>query len=167
MVNGPQEVAADPEEILHQSVHREKALRLRSGFEAPHLALALPDRLVGDLRAIVGVLVCAVDHRRHHGVAGRRITARLVGDQPSRNAWRLNNLRKKRMAARRLRLDCTRMSSTIVPQEFNFDDYFTVDEILRFNAGYFGIRRHDAKKRVDELLDQFNLAHKKDTHVRR
>ncbi len=55
----------------------------------------------------------------------------------------------------------------VVPQEFNFDDYFTVDEILRFNAGYFGLRRHDARRRVDELLDQFNLAHKKDTHVRK
>ncbi len=55
----------------------------------------------------------------------------------------------------------------VVPQEFNFDDYFNVDEILRFNAGYFGIRRQDARRRVDELLDQFNLAHKKDTHVRK
>ncbi len=54
----------------------------------------------------------------------------------------------------------------LVPQEFNFDDYFTVDEILRFYAGYFGIRRHEARKRVDELLDQFNLAPKKEAHVR-
>ena len=55
----------------------------------------------------------------------------------------------------------------VVPQEFNFDDYFTVIEILQFNAGYFGIRRHEARRRVDELLDQLNLAHKKDTHVRK
>ncbi len=54
----------------------------------------------------------------------------------------------------------------VVPQEFNFDDYFTVDEILRFYAGYFGIGRQEARKRVDELLDQFNLAQKRDTHVR-
>ena len=86
MVNGPQVVAAHTKEILNRSVHREKALRLRSGFEAPHLALALPGRLVGDLRAIVGVLVRAVNHRRYHGVAGRRIAAQLVGDQPSRDA---------------------------------------------------------------------------------
>ncbi len=26
----------------------------------------------------------------------------------------------------------------LVPQEFNFDDYFTVDEILRFYAGWVG-----------------------------
>ncbi len=55
----------------------------------------------------------------------------------------------------------------VVPQEFNFDDYFTVDEILQFYAGYFGIRRDEARRRVDELLDQFNLAQKKDTHVRK
>ncbi len=55
----------------------------------------------------------------------------------------------------------------LVPQEFNFDDYFTVEEILRFYAGYFGIRRHQARKRVDELLHQFNLAQKSKTHVRK
>ncbi len=54
----------------------------------------------------------------------------------------------------------------LVPQEFNFDDYFTVGEILRFYAGYFGIRRDEARKRVDALLDQFSLAPKEDTHVR-
>ncbi len=42
----------------------------------------------------------------------------------------------------------------LVPQEFNFDDYFTVEEILRFYAGYFGMRRREARKRVDELLVQ-------------
>ena len=55
----------------------------------------------------------------------------------------------------------------VVPQEFNFDDYFTVEEILLFYAGYFGIRRHQARKRVDELLHQFNLAQKRTTHVRK
>lgn len=54
----------------------------------------------------------------------------------------------------------------LVPQEFNFDDYFTVGEILRFYAGYFGIRRDEARKRVDALLNQFSLAAKEDTHVR-
>ena len=55
----------------------------------------------------------------------------------------------------------------LVPQEFNFDDYFTVEEILRFYAGYFGIRRGQARKRVDELLHQFNLVQKSKTHVRK
>ena len=54
----------------------------------------------------------------------------------------------------------------LVPQEFNFDDYFTVEEILRFYAGYFGMRRREARKRVDELLVQFDLAQKRNVHVR-
>jgi hypothetical protein len=61
-MDGSQKVAADPKEILHGSVHREKPLRMGSGFETPHLALALSGRLVGDFRPIVGVLVLAVDH---------------------------------------------------------------------------------------------------------
>ncbi len=54
----------------------------------------------------------------------------------------------------------------LVPQEFIFDDYFTVEEILRFYAGYFGMRRREAKRRVDGLLVQFDLAQKRKAHVR-
>ena len=54
----------------------------------------------------------------------------------------------------------------LVPQEFNFDDYLNVSEILRFYAGYFGLRRKEARKRVDELLEQFDLTEKRKTHVR-
>ncbi len=39
----------------------------------------------------------------------------------------------------------------LVPQEFNFDDYFTVIEILRFNAGYFGIRRLPKRRLASRL----------------
>ena len=54
-----------------------------------------------------------------------------------------------------------------VPQEFNFDDFFTVDEIMRYYAGYFGIRGHEARKRVDELLEKFDLTQKKKVDVTR
>jgi len=54
-----------------------------------------------------------------------------------------------------------------VPQEFNFDDFFTVDEIMRYYAGYFGIRGPEARKRVDELLEQFDLTQKKKVDVTR
>ncbi|MEE9282457.1 MAG: ABC transporter ATP-binding protein [Nitrososphaerales archaeon] len=54
----------------------------------------------------------------------------------------------------------------LMPQEFNFDDYFNIDEILLFYAGYFGIRRNEARKRIDELLDQLGLTEKRKTHVR-
>jgi hypothetical protein len=85
MMDGPQEVAADPKQILNGSVHREKPLRLASGFEPAHLSFSLPGRLVGDFRPIVRVLVRAVNHRRHYGAAGRGVTAQLVGDQSSRD----------------------------------------------------------------------------------
>jgi len=84
-MDGPQEVAADPKEILDGSMHREKPLRLGSRFEPAHLTLPLPGRLVGDFRPIVRVLVRAVDHGRHHGAVGRWVTAQFVGDQSSRD----------------------------------------------------------------------------------
>ena len=82
VVHSAEQMPADAKEILHGSVHREKPLRVRGGFEAPHLALPLPGRLVGDFRQIVRVLVRAVDHRRHHGPERRWVAASLVGDQP-------------------------------------------------------------------------------------
>ena len=88
MMDGPQEMAADTKEILHGSVHREKSLRVGTGFEPAHLALPLPGRLVGDFRPVVRVLVRAVNHGRHHGAAGRGVTAQLVGDQSSRDTAR-------------------------------------------------------------------------------
>ena len=45
-VSCPQEVASNTKEILNGSVHREKPLRVGSGFEPAHLALSLPGRLV-------------------------------------------------------------------------------------------------------------------------
>ena len=73
-------------EILNGPVHREKPLRVGGGFEPPHLVLPLPGRLVGDFRPIVRVPVRTVDHRRHHGPAGRGVTSQLVGDQSSGDA---------------------------------------------------------------------------------
>jgi hypothetical protein len=85
MMDGLQEVAADPEQILDGSVHREKPLRVGRGFEPAHLTLPLPRRLMRDFRPIVRVLVGAVHHRRHHGAAGRWVAAQCVGDQSSRD----------------------------------------------------------------------------------
>src|SRR3981081_3989503 len=33
----------------------------------------------------------------------------------------------------------------LVPQEVNFDPFFTVEEALRFQAGYFGVRLEDGR----------------------
>ena len=83
-MNCPEQVAADPEEILDDAVHRGKPLQMGGRIEPAHLSLALPSRLVGDFGAVVPVLVRAVNHRRHHGAERRRVAAQLVRDQPPR-----------------------------------------------------------------------------------
>jgi ABC-2 type transport system ATP-binding protein len=47
------------------------------------------------------------------------------------------------------------------PQEYNFDRYLTVEEILVFQAGYYGIPAARVRPRVDELLEQFELTAKR------
>ena len=42
----------------------------------------------------------------------------------------------------------------LVPQEFNFDPFLTVEQILIYEAGYFGVPKREAKKRADELLGE-------------
>lgn len=52
----------------------------------------------------------------------------------------------------------------LVPQELVFDPFFTVREALRFQSGYFGIRRNDDW--IDELLAGLGLTDKADTNMR-
>ena len=47
------------------------------------------------------------------------------------------------------------------PQEFNFDRYLTVEEILLYEAGYYGVPLRAAKVRAAELLEQFELTDKR------
>ena len=49
----------------------------------------------------------------------------------------------------------------IVPQEFNFMQFETVQDILINQAGYFGITAKDAKLRAEELLKALGLWDKK------
>ena len=85
MVSRPQEVSTDSEEILHDTVNRREPLELSGRLETSYLALPLSGRLMGDLRAVVRVLIGAVKHRRHHRATGGRVAAELVGDQASRH----------------------------------------------------------------------------------
>jgi ABC-2 type transport system ATP-binding protein len=52
----------------------------------------------------------------------------------------------------------------IVPQELVFDPFFNVREALRFQSGYFGIKKNDAW--IDELLDSLGLADKAGANMR-
>jgi ABC-2 type transport system ATP-binding protein len=52
----------------------------------------------------------------------------------------------------------------LVPQEVNFDPFFTPREVLRFQMGYFGVPPDDA--RIDEVLAALDLSAKADTNTR-
>jgi ABC-2 type transport system ATP-binding protein len=52
----------------------------------------------------------------------------------------------------------------VVPQELVFDPFFTVRETLRFQAGYFGIRRPDDW--IDEILANLDLTAKANANMR-
>ena len=53
----------------------------------------------------------------------------------------------------------------VVPQEVVFDPFFSVREVLRIQAGYFGLgRRHDAW--IDEVIDALSLNDKVDVNMR-
>ncbi len=52
----------------------------------------------------------------------------------------------------------------LVPQEVNFDPFFTPREVLRFQLGYYG-KPHDAA-RIDEVLAALNLLDKADATTR-
>jgi len=52
----------------------------------------------------------------------------------------------------------------LVPQEINFDPFFTSREVLRFQMGYYGVRADE--RRIDELLEAMDLTQKADANTR-
>jgi len=52
----------------------------------------------------------------------------------------------------------------VVPQELVFDPFFTVRETLRFQSGYFGLRRNDVW--IDEVMHHLDLSGKADANMR-
>ena len=51
-------------------------------------------------------------------------------------------------------------------QEFNFDPFLTIHQLLVYQAGYFGIPPSIAQKRADELLERFQLTEKRNVKHR-
>ena len=49
----------------------------------------------------------------------------------------------------------------LVPQEFNFDQFETVYNIVFFSAGYFGIPKKDRPKKIEKVLRDLNLWEKR------
>lgn len=54
----------------------------------------------------------------------------------------------------------------VVPQELVFDPFFNVREMLRFQAGYFGLGKENDLW-VDEIIESLGLADKAHTNMRR
>ena len=55
-----------------------------------------------------------------------------------------------------------RKSIGLSPQEINLDVFFSIRQILLFQAGYYGITPKLAEDRVDTILKKLDLYHKKD-----
>jgi ABC-2 type transport system ATP-binding protein len=49
----------------------------------------------------------------------------------------------------------------VSPQEINLDKFLTVEEVLLFHAGYYGVPKRKAKQRAAELLERFELTGKR------
>ena len=48
----------------------------------------------------------------------------------------------------------------LAPQEYNFDRYLNIRDVLVYQAGYYGIRGKALEARADMLLERFDLASK-------
>lgn len=46
----------------------------------------------------------------------------------------------------------------LAPQEFNFDRYLSIRDVLIFAAGYYGLRGRAIARRADDLLERFGLS---------
>jgi ABC-2 type transport system ATP-binding protein len=53
----------------------------------------------------------------------------------------------------------------VSPQEINLDKFLTVEETLLFHAGYYGVPKHKARERADDLLERFALTNKRKQRV--
>ena len=60
----------------------------------------------------------------------------------------------------------TRSKIGIAAQELSVDWFFTIEKLLYFQAGYYGISTQKAKTRVDELLKRLGLDKKRDSRRR-
>jgi ABC-2 type transport system ATP-binding protein len=55
----------------------------------------------------------------------------------------------------------------LVPQEFNFNLFLPVVEVVVNQAGYYGIPRREARERAERYLRQLDLWDRRDTEMRR
>lgn len=60
----------------------------------------------------------------------------------------------------------TRSKIGVSPQEFTSDWFFSIEKLLIFQAGYYGIPKSVAQPRVDEVMKKLGLYEKRDDKIR-
>ena len=60
----------------------------------------------------------------------------------------------------------TRSKIGIAAQELSVDWFFSIEKLLFFQAGYYGINRTDAKNKIEQLLKKLGLDKKKNARLR-
>lgn len=60
----------------------------------------------------------------------------------------------------------SRRLTGLCAQEFNFDPFLNIERLLIYQAGYFGIPKKEASHRANELLERFQLIHKRKEEYR-
>lgn len=63
-------------------------------------------------------------------------------------------------------LEAAKRCIGLVPQEFNFSQFETCQQIIVNQAGYYGVPRKEAIKRSEEVLKQLDLLDKKNSQAR-
>lgn len=53
----------------------------------------------------------------------------------------------------------------VSPQEINLDKFLTVEEVLLYHAGYYGVPKNKARERTEELLERFALTGRRKQRV--
>jgi ABC-2 type transport system ATP-binding protein len=53
----------------------------------------------------------------------------------------------------------------LAEQDINLDRFLDVRETLVYHGGYFGMKRAEAERRAEEMIDAFGLRHKRDTRA--
>ncbi len=59
-----------------------------------------------------------------------------------------------------------RASVGLAPQEINLDQFLTVEQVLDYHGGYFGMSKRDRRDRTTELLESFSLTDKRNDFTR-
>jgi len=60
----------------------------------------------------------------------------------------------------------TRSKVGIAAQEFSVDWFFSVEKLLFFHAGYYGISKDKARPRIESLLERLGLENKRNSRLR-